>query len=300
MNRQDNRQFEGRGAQLNSHNRFIENSYVQEHMEGIDDFELDNSQTQYFEEYPKKLINKVQRDDTGLSYSMNPYQGCEHGCIYCYARTTHEFWGYSAGLDFERKIIVKRNAPQLLEKQFQNKNWKPHPIMLSGNTDCYQPIEKKLKITRAILEVLLKYKNPVSIITKNMLVLRDLDLLQQLAQNQLVHVNVSITTINEKLRRKLEPRTVSVKNRLKVIEELSKNDIPVNVMIAPVIPGLNSAEIPKIIKEIADRGAMSAAYTIVRLNGSIGDIFTDWIHKTFPDKAEKVLHQIAEWWKAME
>ncbi len=224
---------------------------------------------------------------------MNPYQGCEHGCIYCYARNTHQYWGYSAGLDFERKIIIKKNAALLLEREFENKNWKPNPIMLSGNTDCYQPIEKKMQITRKMLEVILKYKNPVGIITKNSLILRDIDLLKQLAIDNLIHVSISITTLNEDLRLQLEPRTATAKQRLKVVETLSNQGIPVNVMIAPIIPGLNDHEIPSIMKEIAARGALSAAYTIVRLNGSIKEIFEDWINKTFPDSASKILNQIA-------
>ena len=219
---------------------------------------------------------------------MNPYQGCEHGCIYCYARNTHEYWGYSAGLDFERKIIAKPNAPQLMEKQFMNKNWVVSPIMFSGNTDCYQPIERKMKITRQMLEVLLNFRHPAGMITKNDLIIRDIDILQELAKLNLIHVMVSITSLNNDLRLKMEPRTVTAKNRLKVIETLNKAGIPVGVMTAPIIPGLNSDEIPDLIKAAADHGADSAGYTIVRLNGSIAEIFKDWIYKNFPDRAEKV------------
>ncbi len=202
--------------------------------------------------------------------------------------------GFSAGLDFERNIIVKENAPELLEEAFRKKNWEPTPIMLSGNTDCYQPLERKMKITQRMLKVLLEYKHPVSMITKNQLILRDIDILKELAANNLVHVMVSITTLNEELRLKMEPRTASAKNRLKVIETLAKNNIPVGVMNAPIIPALNSMEIPEVIKRAGEAGAGAAGYTIVRLNGQIGEIFTDWIHKNFPDRAERVLNQIKE------
>ncbi len=286
--------LKGRGAQINTKNKYLSNEVVKEHDEGIDDYETQNSKTQYFYESAKKIVNKVTSPDIGMFYSMNPYQGCEHGCIYCYARNTHEYWGYSAGLDFETKIIIKENAPELLEKQFKNKNWKVHPIMLSGNTDCYQPIEKKLEITRAILQTLLKYKHPVGIITKNALILRDLDILKELASQNLLHVNISITSLNEELRRQLEPRTVSGIKRLKIVEKLSSDGIPVNVMLAPIIPALNSEEIPKIIRLSSEHGASSIAYTLVRLNGEIGNIFIDWTRKNYPDRAEKVLSQIRD------
>lgn len=289
-----NKYFKGRGAQSNTKNPYLKNEYVAEHIEGIDEVKLENSATKYFYETPKKLINKVDSPDIGPAYSMNPYQGCEHGCIYCYARNTYQYWGFSAGLDFERNIIIKKNAVEVLEQQLSKSTWKPMPIMLSGNTDCYQPAERKMKITRGILETLLKFKHPVGIITKNALILRDLDLLIELNKLNLVSVNISITSLNEELRRMLEPRTVSSMRRLQVVEKLSEAGIPVNVMVAPLIPGLNSHEAPKIIEESAKRGALSAAYTIVRLNGSIAAIFEDWIRQAFPDRADKVLHQIAD------
>lgn len=286
--------FKGRGAQLNTHNPFSKRTYVTDHIEGLDEPIFSNSKTQFFYENPKKIVNKIESPDLRGMYSMNPYQGCEHGCIYCYARNSHQYWGFSAGLDFERKIIIKENAPHLLEKFLDNPKYSPQPIMLSGNTDCYQPIERKRGITRKMLQVLLKFKHPVSIITKNSLILRDLDLLQELASLNLVHVNISLTSLDESLRTKLEPRTASSLNRLKVIERLAQRSIPVNVMIAPVIPSLNSHEIPEIIKASAEHGALSAAYTIVRLNGSIAEIFKDWVHKNYPDREEKVLHQIMD------
>lgn len=285
--------IKGKGAQKNSHNPFNTQHYVTEHIEGIDE-EWDLQQkVKLVEETPQKIVNKVDSPDLGLMYSMNPYQGCEHGCIYCYARNSHQYWGYSAGLDFEQNIIVKKNAPELLRRHFRNKNWGPAPIMLSGNTDCYQPSEKKLEITRRILEVFLEFRNPVSIITKNSLILRDVDLLQELAALNLVHVSVSITSLSEETRRMLEPRTASGKKRLDVVEKLSAVGIPVNVMVAPIIPAINSHEIPAIIEEAARRGAVSAGYTMVRLNGSVAEIFKDWIYKAYPDRAEKVLAQIA-------
>jgi DNA repair photolyase len=284
--------FKGRGAQVNTHNKFLKNSYVLDHIEGLDEPLLENSNTQLFEETPKKIVSESNSPDLSHTYSINPYQGCEHGCIYCYARNSHEYYGFSAGLDFERKIIIKPNAPELLEQYFNKKNYKPVCIMLSGNTDCYQPVERKLGITQRLLEMFWKYKNPVSIITKNNLILRDIDLLADMAKLNLVHVNVSITSLNEQLRQKLEPRTVTATGRLSVIQKLSERGIPVRVMAAPIIPGLNSNEVPNIIRAAADRGALAAGFTMVRLNGSIAEIFSDWIYKAFPDRAEKVLNMI--------
>ncbi|MCC8410510.1 PA0069 family radical SAM protein [Mucilaginibacter sp. UR6-1] len=284
--------FRGRGAQVNTHNKFLKSKYVLEHIEGIDEPLLENTATQLYEESPKKIVSESNSPDLSHMHSINPYQGCEHGCIYCYARNSHEYYGFSAGLDFERKIIVKRNAPELLEQYFNRKNYEPVCIVLSGNTDCYQPIERRLGITRRLLEVFLKYRNPVSFITKNNLILRDMDILAEMAKLNLVHVNVSITSLKEDLRQKLEPRTVTATGRLAVIQKLSQINVPVRVMAAPIIPGLNSNEVPNIIKAAADRGAVSAGFTIVRLNGSIAEIFTDWIEKAFPDRADKVLNMI--------
>ena len=286
--------FKGRGAQVDPKNRFLKRSYTDENIEILDEPLLSDRKTELYYETPKKIVNTVKSPDIYSKYSMNPYQGCEHGCIYCYARNAHEYWGFSAGLDFERKIIVKKNAAELLEKQLMNKNWEVAPIMFSGNTDCYQPIERKLKITRSMLEVLLKFKQPVGMITKNSLILRDIDLLSELAQQRLVHVMVSITSLRDDLRLAMEPRTTTAKQRLKVIEELNKAGVPTGVMTAPIIPGLNSSEVPAIIKAAAENGAVNAGYTIVRLNGAIGPIFKDWIYKSFPGAADKVMRQIAE------
>jgi DNA repair photolyase len=284
--------FKGRGAQIKTSNKFLKTEYVTEHIEGLDEPLLENPHTQIFHESPKKIVNKIVSPDLSGMFSMNPYQGCEHGCIYCYARNTHEYYGFSAGLDFESKIIVKENAPSLLEKHILNPKWEPVPIMLSGNTDCYQPQERKFEITRKILKVMAQYRHPVSIISKNSLVTRDIDILKDLASDNLVHVMISITTLNEELRRLMEPRTASGLKRLKVVEELAKANIPVGIMNAPIIPGLNHHEIPQILKAAADHGALTAGMTVVRLNGSIGKIFEDWLRKNFPDRFEKVWNQI--------
>jgi len=283
--------IKGRGAQQNSANKFLEHVY-----EMRDDFmefcriegeEADNNRTQYIPVFPKTIVNKVTSPDIGMTFSMNAYQGCEHGCIYCYARNSHEYWGYSAGLDFERRILVKKDAPKLLHHKLKSKSWKASTIVMSGNTDCYQPAEQQFKITRACLELFLKYKHPVGIITKNALILRDLDLLKELAKDNLIGVHISITSLSEETRRVLEPRTTTIKKRLHTIRVLSENGIPVNAMLAPIIPGINSHEILKLAKAVSDNGALSFAFTVVRLNGAIGQIFTDWIKKHYRIKQIK-------------
>jgi DNA repair photolyase len=290
----NNEYLNGRGAQLNTKNKYLKLALSQEHAEGIDDWEVPNEKTSFIIGSAKSIVNRVDSPDVGMMYSLNPYQGCEHGCIYCYARNSHEYWGFSAGLDFERKIIVKQDAPELFKKFLQKKGWQADPVSISGNTDCYQPCERKYQLTRQLLQIALEYKQPVSMITKNALILRDLDILQELAKHQLACVFVSITSLNEKLRLKLEPRTTTAKQRLKVIKQLSAANIPMGVMAAPMIPGLNNHEIPAILKASAEAGAISAGYTVVRLNGSIGKIFEDWLSKNFPDRFEKVWHQIQD------
>jgi DNA repair photolyase len=286
--------IKGRGSQLNTPNRFSKYETVTEFIEGLDEPLIQEVRTQVFLDYPKKIVNKIESPDVGMQFSVNPYQGCEHGCIYCYARNTHEYWGFSAGLDFESKLIAKPNAAQLLTQAFEHKNWKPSVISLSGNTDCYQPIERKYQLTRKLLEVCLKYKNPVGIITKNQLVLRDLDLLKQLAQHQLVQVYVTITSLDESIRQKLEPRTTTYQNRLKIITKLTSAGIPCGVMVAPIIPGLTNYGIAEVLEAAGSAGAYTAGYTILRLNGQVEHIFTDWVHKAFPDAADKILKQVAE------
>lgn len=284
--------YKGRGAQKQLKNRFLMHEYVQEHLEGIDEFDEDAPRSKYLPIFPKTIVNKVESPDVGMDYSINPYQGCEHGCIYCYARNSHEYWGYNPGLDFERVILYKENASQLLEKQFQNPNWKPNTIVLSGNTDCYQPLERKLEITRKLLNVFLTYKNPVGVITKNSMILRDLDIIEPLIQNQLFTAYFSMTSLDESIRRKLEPRTATAKQKLKAIEALAKIGAEVGLMIGPVIPGLNDHEIPDLMKAASEAGATKVGYTMVRLNGQIGDLFEHWVHQAYPDKAEKILNQI--------
>jgi len=282
----------GRGAQFNPNNRFAKNDYVKEHEEGIDEWEEEDHKTTFIFGKSKSIVNKVDSPDVGMAYSLNPYQGCEHGCTYCYARNAHEYWGFSAGLDFERKIIVKKDAPALFKKFLERKGWDASTISLSGNTDCYQPAERKFKITRQLLQIALEYKQPIGMITKNALILRDTDILQEMAKLKLCMVYVSINSLNEKLRQKMEPRTTTAKQRLKIVEQLSQAGIPMGVMVAPLIPGLSDHEIPKILKTIAASGAISAGYTVVRLNGAIAGIFEDWLRKNYPDRFEKVWHMI--------
>lgn len=286
--------IKGRGAQTNPQNPFSRTSYVKEFAEGLDEEILTkNPERQVFYETPISIISKYNSPDLGgEGFSINPYQGCEHGCSYCYARNSHQYWGFSAGLDFETKIIVKKNAAPLLEKVFLSPGWVSRSIMMSGNTDCYQPLEKKLKLTRSLLEVFVKYRNPISMITKNSLITRDLDLLRDLARDNLVKVFVSINSVNEKLRQKMEPRTASIEKRFATIRTLSDAGIPVGVMVAPVIPGINDHELPEVMKHAAKNGAVGCGYEVVRLNGNIGIIFKDWLVKNYPDKLYKVWSQI--------
>jgi len=228
----------------------------------------------------------------GFETSLNPYRGCEHGCIYCYARPTHEYLGFSAGLDFESTIMVKTNAPQLLRSELESAHWQPQTLVMSGVTDPYQPIERKLRITRGCLEVLAKFRNPVAIITKNRLVTRDIDLLRELAKYNAVAVNLSVTSLDPNLQRVLEPRTSSPQARLDVITQLRSAGIPAGVMVAPVIPGLTDHEIPKILDACAKAGAQFAGYTIIRLPWAVAPLFQHWLEEHFPDRKEKVLGRI--------
>ena len=290
------RNVKGRGALLNTPNQFNQH-VVEDFWDGSyydEEFLLNNNETSYTDIFPKTIINKVDSPDVPANWSMNPYQGCEHGCIYCYARITHEYWGYSAGTEFEKNILVKKDAAALLTKKLKSRTWTGEPIMLSGNTDCYQPAEKKYGLTRQLLEVCLKNNQPVGIITKNALICRDIDILKQLAEKNLIQVHLSITTLDESLRRVMEPRTSSSANKLKTIELLSAANIPVHVMLAPIIPGLNSDEVFDICEAVSKAGATSLNHTMVRLNGAIALLFEDWILKTFPLKATRVLNLIAQ------
>ncbi|HYJ07141.1 MAG TPA: PA0069 family radical SAM protein [Chthoniobacterales bacterium] len=249
-------------------------------------------ETQFYRDGTKTIIARNDSPDVGFETSVNPYRGCEHGCIYCFARPTHEYLGMSAGLDFESKIMVKENAAKLLEAELSSTKWKPQVLVMSGVTDPYQPVERKLRITRGCLEVLAKFRNPLAIITKNRLVTRDIDLLGELARFDASAVNVSVTSLDPKLQRILEPRTSSPSARLEAIKTLSDAGIPVGVMVAPIIPGLTDHEVPHIVEACAKAGAQFAGYTIVRLPWAIAPLFEHWLDEHFPDKKEKVLSRI--------
>src|SRR2546428_11389812 len=249
-------------------------------------------ETQFFRDGTKTIITHNNSPDVGFETSLNPYRGCEHGCIYCYARPTHEYLGFSAGLDFESKIMVKTNAPELLRAELESPRWQPQTLVMSGVTDPYQPIERKVCITRGCLEVLAKFKNPVAIITKNRRVTRDIDLLCELAKYNAVAVNLSVTSLDPDLQRVLEPRTSSPQARLDAIGQLRSAGIPTGVMVAPVIPGLTDHEIPKILDACAKAGAQFAGYTIVRLPWAVAPLFEHWLEEHFPERKGKVLGRI--------
>jgi DNA repair photolyase len=284
----------GRGASWSPANRF-EKLHVDLNDVDVGDVDVEaplRPATQYFRDGTKSIITRNSSPDVGFETSLNPYRGCEHGCIYCYARPTHEYLGFSAGLDFESKIMVKTNAPELLRAELESPRWQPQMLVLSGVTDPYQPIERKLKITRGCLEVLAQFRNPVAIITKNHLVTRDIDILRELAARTAVAVNVSVTSLDANLHRVLEPRTTSPQGRLDTIWQLRGADIPVGVMVAPIIPGLNDHEVPNILSACAKAGAQFAGYTIVRLPWAVAPLFEHWLEEHFPDRKEKVLGRI--------
>src|SRR3989440_255670 len=249
-------------------------------------------ETQFFRDGTKSIITRNNSPDVGFETSLNPYRGCEHGCIYCYARPTHEYLGFSAGLDFESKIMVKTNAPELLRAELESPRWQPQTLVMSGVTDPYQPIDRKLRITRGCLEVLAKFRNPVAIITKNRLVARDIDLLRELAKFNAVAVNISVTSLDSNLQRVLEPRTTAPQGRLDAIRRLREAKIPVGVMVAPVIPGLTDHEVPRILDACAKAGAQFAGYTIIRLPWAVAQLFENWLEEHFPERKHKVLQRI--------
>ena len=283
----------GRGATGNPASRF-EKLHVEFEPHDLASLDEDRpvQRTEFFRDGSKTIIARNNSPDVGFETSVNPYRGCEHGCIYCYARPTHEYLGFSAGLDFESKIMVKEDAPELLEAELSSPKWKPQVVVMSGVTDPYQPVERKLKLTRRCLEVLARFRNPVAIITKNHLVTRDTDILRELAANDAAAVNISVTSLDRKLQRVLEPRTSAPRSRLDAIEHLHARGIPVGVMVAPIIPGLTDHEVPAILNACAEAGAQFAGYTVVRLPWAVAPLFERWLEEHFPDRKEKILGRI--------
>ena len=280
----------GRGVSRNLLNRFDEIDYIDDYEHA--DPETHAPKTQFIPDASKSIISRNDSPDVGFNTSVNPYRGCEHGCCYCFARPTHEYLGMSAGLDFETKIMVKERAPELLREELHHPKWTPQVLLLSGVTDPYQPVEKRLRITRGCLEVLRDYRNPVAIITKNRLVARDADLLQELAGYGAAAVFVSVTTLNLSLNRSLEPRSSSPKQRLRAIQTLAEAGVPVGAMIAPVIPGLTDSEIPAILEAVADHGGQFAGFIVLRLPWAVAPLFERWLDEHAPEKKDKVLNRV--------
>ena len=251
-------------------------------------------QTQFFRDSSRSLITYNDSPDIPFKASINPYRGCEHGCPYCYARPSHEYLGLSAGLDFETKIFVKEDAPRLLRRELMSSKWQPQLLALSGVTDCYQPIERKLQLTRHCLEVLMEFRNPAGIVTKSALVTRDIDVLSELARHDAAMVFVSITSLDNDLIGKMEPRTARPVARLAAVRELSSAGIPVGVLVAPVIPGLTDHEMPAIIDAAAKAGARQAGYVLLRLPFGLPELFANWLERHYPQKKDKVLSRIRE------
>ena len=283
----------GRGSQSNPQNRF-----ESVHYEILDEGEYHTAdrkiKTHFYRDNSKSALAKNDSPDIPFTFDLNPYRGCEHGCVYCYARPSHEYLGFSSGLDFETKIMVKDRIHLLLEKELKKKSWRPQRITIAGNTDCYQPIEQKLQLTRKCLEVFFKLKNPVDVITKNHLISRDIDVLSDLAKENLTTCTISVTTLDKKLQASMEPRTSPPELRLKAIEELSKAGIPVFVNVAPIIPGLTDSEIPAILKRAAENGATGAYWVMLRLPYAVKEIFAEWIRREYPDRADKILNRIKD------
>jgi DNA repair photolyase len=284
----------GRGSVRNPRNRFEGMEYLP--LEEVDTegqaSEPLRPRTVYLPDQSKSILSYNDSPDVGFRVGVNPYRGCEHGCVYCYARPFHEYLGYSAGLDFETKIFYKAEAPELLRRALSAPSWKPEPIALSGATDCYQPIERRLEITRRCLEVLLYFRNPVVIITKNRLVLRDVDLLSALAEHNLVRVFITVTTLDLALNRALEPRSSSPEQRVETIRGLAAHGVPVGVLAAPIIPTLNEPEMPRILEVCREAGAQFAGYIVLRLPHGVADLFTEWLSVHYPLRKEKILNRI--------
>jgi DNA repair photolyase len=283
------RSIVGRGAAGNPKNRFERIGVEPDPGEPGDE---PRPETVYLRDHSRSTIARNDSPDIGFDASINPYRGCSHGCSYCYARPTHEYLGLSAGLDFESKILVKQDAPELLQKELSSPRWEPKVLSMSGVTDPYQPAEKKFEVTRRCLEVLAGFRNPVVIVTKNHLVTRDIDLLSGLARYEAAAVAVSLTTLDDGLRRVMEPRTSSPARRLAAVEGLAAAGVPVGVMTAPVIPGLNDHELPALLSAAAGAGATFAAYVPVRLPYAVRPIFEDWLERHFPERKEKVLNLV--------
>ncbi|MGH9763829.1 MAG: PA0069 family radical SAM protein [Blastocatellia bacterium] len=282
----------GRGASYNPPNRFETLAYVPD--PDIPDDEQPSPRTQFIRDASRSIIARNDSPDVWFDVSINPYRGCEHGCIYCYARPTHEYLGFSAGLDFETRILVKEDAPELLREELSSPKWKPQVLVLSGVTDPYQPIENKLKITRRCLEVLEEFRNPAGIITKNHLVTRDIDILKKLAAINAVRVSVSVTTLDPDLARIMEPRTSTPERRLAAIQQLAEAGIPVGVNVAPIVPALTDHEIPAIVSAAVKAGAKHAGFIVMRLPYAVSDLFEQWLTDHFPDRKKKILSHIRD------
>lgn len=286
------------GSYLNPPNRFERTQSVPDpaHFEWDTEYLQDQTgrKIEYLSDTSRSIVTTNESPDIPFRYSVNPYRGCAHGCSYCYARNTHEYLGLNAGLDFETKIFVKHNAPALLREFLSNENWQPEELAFSGVTDCYQPAEREFRLTRQCLEVALDCRLPVGIVTKNALVVRDLDLLREMASHRLVHVNVSITTLDPELARTMEPRTSIPTARLRAIELLAQAGIPTRVMVAPIIPGLNDSEIPAILEAAQAAGALGASYILLRLPLTVEPVFREWLQRTQPLKVDKIEGLIRE------
>jgi DNA repair photolyase len=281
----------GRGAALNPPNRF-DRFHVEEEPAEISESERRSVPTRFIRDASRSVLARNESPDVPFTYSLNPYRGCEHGCVYCYARPSHEYLGFSAGLDFETRIVVKYDAPEKLARQFEDPGWVPQVVALSGNTDPYQPVERRLELTRACLEVFLRYRNPVSIVTKNHLITRDIDILGEMAQKNLVGVMVSVTSLQDDLVSAMEPRTSRPSRRLEAIRELVSAGIPTGVLVAPVIPGLTDEELPAILKATREAGAKVAAWIPLRLPGAVETIFEEWLDREHPDRADKIRSRV--------
>lgn len=287
----DDRPLRGRGTSFNPPNRFDRLTYVPDEEPSGDD-DSPAPRTEYLRDVSRTIIARNQSPDVGFDASVNPYRGCSHGCSYCFARPTHEYLGFSSGLDFETKILVKEDAAELLHAELASPRWKPQPLAMSGVTDPYQPVERRLGITRRCLEVLVEFRNPVIIITKNRLVARDADLLAELARHDAAAVFVSVTTLDQSLQKVLEPRTSAPVRRLEAIEGLSRAGVPVGVLVAPIIPALNEHEIVAIVEAAAKAGARFAGHVPLRLPYAVKEIFERWLAEHFPDRKDKVLNRI--------